>query len=95
MNALQVIVLTCFCVCLASIVIPSLPVNLKSVAALFAVILNAAVTSVPAINALLGHTMSVSLDGGANMGNILLEIDPLSAWFILIINFILQLAYYL
>jgi hydrogenase-4 component B len=86
MNALLVIALTCCCVCLAAILIPFLPVKLKSVAALSAIILNAAVTSVPAISALLGHTFSVSLDGGANLGNILFEIDPLSAWFILIIN---------
>ncbi len=86
MNALQVIFFTSCCVCLAAILIPFLPANLKSVAALFAVILNAAVTSVPAVAALLGHASSVTLDGGANMGNILFAIDPLSAWFILIIN---------
>ena len=86
MNALHVIALTCCVVFLATILIPFLPVNMKSVSALIAVILNAAVTSVPAINSLLGHTMSVNLYGGANMGNILFEIDPLSAWFILIIN---------
>jgi hydrogenase-4 component B len=86
MNALQVIAFTCCCVCLAAILIPFLPVKLKSVAALFAVILNAAVTSVPAISALLGNSMSVSLNGGAHIGNILFVIDPLSAWFILIIN---------
>ena len=86
MNALQVIAFTCCCVCLASVLIPFLPVKLKSVAALFAVIMNAAVTSVPAIAALLGRTMSVSLDGGAHIGNILFSMDPLSAWFILIIN---------
>ena len=30
--------------------------------------------------------MSVNIDGGANLGSILFQIDPLSAWFILIIN---------
>jgi formate hydrogenlyase subunit 3/multisubunit Na+/H+ antiporter MnhD subunit len=86
MNALQVIALTCCCVCLAAILIPFLPVKLKSVTALSILIANAALTSVPAIRALLGHPFSVSLDGGVNIGNILFEIDPLSAWFILIIN---------
>jgi formate hydrogenlyase subunit 3/multisubunit Na+/H+ antiporter MnhD subunit len=86
MNALQVIALTCCCVCLAAILIPFLSVRLKSVAAFCIIIINAAVTSVPAINALLGHSFSVNLNGGANLGTILFEIDPLSAWFILIIN---------
>ncbi len=86
MNALQVIALTSCCVCIAAILIPFLPVKLKSVAALLAVMMNAAVTSVPAIRALLGHTLSASINGGASMGSILFRIDPLSAWFILIIN---------
>ncbi|MBN1144410.1 MAG: hypothetical protein JXA72_08300 [Bacteroidales bacterium] len=76
----------CGFVVLSILLIPLLRANLKSVTALFLIFLNALLTSVPAIGALLGNTFTLEIFGGLNFGNILLEIDPLSAWFILIVN---------
>jgi hydrogenase-4 component B len=59
---------------------------MRSSIAIFVIILNALVTTLPAISVLLGNDFSFSVYGGPNLGNILFEIDPLSAWFILIIN---------
>jgi hydrogenase-4 component B len=86
MNAEFVIIFTCCCVCAAALLIPRLPANLKSVASLAAIMLNALATSIPAVLVLMGHPFSVMIHGGFNIGNILFEIDPLSAWFILIVN---------
>ncbi|MFO7369905.1 MAG: proton-conducting transporter membrane subunit [Bacteroidales bacterium] len=77
---------TCGFVVLSILLIPLLRANLKSVTALFLIFLNALLTSVPAIAALLGKSFTLEIFGGPNFGNILLEIDPLSAWFILIVN---------
>jgi hydrogenase-4 component B len=59
---------------------------MKSFFVLLIVILIALVTSIPAVGVLLGQDFSLTLRGGHSLGRILLEIDPLSAWFILIIN---------
>lgn len=86
MNPEFLVVGTCGFVVLSILLIPLLRANLKSVTALVLILLNALLTSFPAIRALQGNTFTYDLFGGLNFGNILLEIDPLSAWFILIIN---------
>jgi hydrogenase-4 component B len=58
----------------------------KSLFAILAVTLVAIISSIPAVKVLSGDQFSISVDGGNTFGNILLEIDSLSAWFILIIN---------
>ena len=72
---------------LAVIVLLFVPVNMKAYAASSAVVLNAIVTSWLAIVVLAGQTVSFTFYGGSIMGDILIRIDELSAWFILIINF--------
>lgn len=66
--------------------IPLLPSKIKAFSNLLFVFLVAITTSIPAINALLGNSMDISLPGSAFFGDIPLRIDALSAWFILIIN---------
>jgi len=72
---------------LAVIVLLFVPVKLKANAAIVAVVANAIVTSALAIQALSGQPVSFVFAGGSTMGDILIRIDELSAWFILIINF--------
>ena len=72
---------------LAIIVLLLVPVNIKAYAASCAVVLNAIVTSWLAIVVLAGQTISFTFYGGSIMGDIIIRIDELSAWFILIINF--------
>jgi formate hydrogenlyase subunit 3/multisubunit Na+/H+ antiporter MnhD subunit len=76
----------CMLVALAMMIIPVLPAGLKSLTALGFIILNALITSIPAILVLAGAGFSFSFDGGASFGNIDVTLDPLSAWFVLIIN---------
>ncbi len=72
---------------LAVIVLLFVPVKYKATAAILAVVANAIVTSGLAIHALGGQPVSYVFAGGSIMGDILIRIDELSAWFILIINF--------
>jgi hydrogenase-4 component B len=69
--------------------IPLVPARSKSFVALIAVVLTACITSIPAIQAVLGNNFSFTVNGGSVLGDILFSFDPLSAWFILIINFTL------
>lgn len=64
------------------------PVNRKSYIAVLFVIINAVFTSIPAVHVILGNTIDFSIAGIQLFGPIPLRIDSLSAWFILIINFI-------
>jgi len=66
--------------------IPLLPSKIKAFSNFLFVFLVAITTSIPAINALLGNPMDITLPGSAFFGDIPLRIDALSAWFILIIN---------
>ena len=72
---------------LAIIVLLLVPTNIKAPVAAFAVVANAITTSWLAIAALSGQLISFTFDGGISMGDIIIRIDELSAWFILIINF--------
>ncbi|MBW6492486.1 MAG: hypothetical protein K0B15_14980 [Lentimicrobium sp.] len=71
----------------ALFVIYFVPKNSKSLIAIAAVLLNAGVTSWIALPAIFGHAFELTLNAGSFLGNILIRIDDLSAWFILIINF--------
>ncbi len=71
---------------LACLVIPFLSFGKKSLGGAVCVFMNATITSYSAIHVLLGDTIESTINGGMVFGNILLQIDPLSAWFILIIN---------
>lgn len=86
MNPASIITVICLSSGVSFLLIPLLPARYKSLTALLVIALNAVITSYPALRVLLGDTFSILLDGGNVFGNILVEIDPLSAWFVLIIN---------
>ena len=71
---------------LACLVLPFLANHKKSIAGGVFVSVNVALTSVAAWQALLGQTVEFTIYGGMVFGDIPLRVDPLSAWFILIVN---------
>ena len=71
---------------LACLVLPFLPNHKKSIGGCVFVLLNAAITSVPAWQALVGQSVEFTVYGGIVFGDIPMRIDPLSAWFMLIVN---------
>jgi hydrogenase-4 component B len=69
------------------LIIPFLPAGKKPIAGFLIVLLNALFTSIPAIHGLFGNiTIQNSLLLGYPFENIPMQIDPLAAWFMLIIN---------
>lgn len=68
------------------IFILSVPAALRSRITFLFVLMVAVVTSVPAVNALTGNNIDISVINNAVFGKITLHIDRLSSWFILIIN---------
>src|ERR1035437_9117350 len=72
---------------LAVIALMLVPANFKAYTAAFGVVSIAITTSWLAILALTGQLVSFTFYGGYIMGDILIRVDQLSAWFILIINF--------
>jgi len=72
---------------LAVIVLLFVPVNMKAYTAAIGVVGNAIATSWLAILVLGGQAISFTFYGGSIMGDVIIRIDELSAWFILIINF--------
>lgn len=66
---------------------PVVPARTRSVVSLVFVLLNAALTSVPAFEALAGRPLDVVFEGTPFFGIVPLRLDALSAWFVLIINF--------
>ena len=71
---------------LACLVLPFLANHQKSIAGCVFVLVNAAITSIVAWQALLGQTVEFTINGGMVFGDIPMRIDPLSAWFMLIVN---------
>lgn len=74
-------------VLLAVIALLLVPANWKANTAAFTVVANAICTSWLAILALTGQLVSFTFYGGSIMGDVIIRVDELSAWFILIINF--------
>ena len=72
---------------IAICLIPFLKMGGKAIAVYAAVSLIAILTSFVAIEALLGKTFNCTLPGSFISGPIRLQVDALSAWFMLIINF--------
>jgi len=66
--------------------IPFLPHSIRAKVNFLFVLLISVVTSIPAVNALTGNTVSVVISQTLVFGNTSFYIDSLSAWFILIIN---------
>jgi hydrogenase-4 component B len=71
---------------LACLVLPFLPNHKRSIGGFLFVLVNAAITSVPAWQALIGQSVEFTFYGGIIFGDITMRIDPLSAWFMLIVN---------
>lgn len=67
--------------------IPFVPANKKGFIAIAGIVVNAVLSSFPAIQALSGEAVNLGFYGGAVFGNIAVRIDALSGWFILIMNF--------
>ncbi len=63
------------------------PVKIKPVIAALIVILNAVLTSLPSLVSPGGDSVQLLLRGSDYWGDISIQIDKLSAWFILIVNF--------
>ncbi|MCX6257571.1 MAG: proton-conducting transporter membrane subunit [Bacteroidia bacterium] len=64
-----------------------LPVRLKAAIGLLTVLVNAIISSLPAVRAIGGNSTAMVMSGSFIFGDIPLRIDALSGWFILIINF--------
>lgn len=86
MDIRYLIIYPLFFLLLACLAIPLLPASRKSNTALFFVFLNAVMTTVISVRSLGGESTAFSLDGGLVFGDIAMRVDPLSAWFILLIN---------
>ncbi|MFA6582008.1 MAG: proton-conducting transporter membrane subunit [Paludibacter sp.] len=72
---------------LGALTIYFVPANKKATLATIAVVANSIVTGWLAILALTGQIVSFTFNGGGIMGDVIIRVDELSAWFILIINF--------
>ena len=68
--------------------VPFVPNRMKGYAALFASLCVTVVSSAAAASALSGNTVDGTIAGDFIWGNLSFVVDPLSAWFILIINLI-------
>lgn len=68
------------------ILIPFLPHSIRARANFVFVFFIAAITSIPAVKALVGNAVDIEITKTLVFGKILLHIDSLSSWFILIIN---------
>lgn len=66
--------------------IPILPTGARSITTFLIVLVNAILTSLPALAAMSGQPMDVVLQGGPFFGDVALRLDALSAWFVLIVN---------
>jgi hydrogenase-4 component B len=80
-NILIIILLT------ALLAILSVNTKIKGVITVSAVIVIALVSSIVAVRALFGNSYEILFSGTSLFGNVPVRIDPLSAWFILTINF--------
>jgi hydrogenase-4 component B len=70
------------------LIIPFVPLKIKPVICIVAVSLTALLSSIPAAYGFANGGIEILVSGGSFLGSIPLRIDALSAWFIIIINFI-------
>ena len=59
----------------------------KGVVAVGGIVALSVISSVPAVNALMGKPLEILFSGSYVTGQVPVVVDPLSAWFILVINF--------
>lgn len=84
MNLVRAFILVLF---IAICLIPSLKLKGKAIVVYSAICIIAFLSSYAAFGALTGQNFDLTLQGSLITGNIHLQIDALSAWFLLIINF--------
>jgi hydrogenase-4 component B len=76
-------------ICISGVLlIPFLPVKMKGIAAMAAILINTIISGYLAVLSLTGQLISYSMPGSLITGPIPIRIDALSGWFILIINFV-------
>ncbi|MFA5418503.1 MAG: proton-conducting transporter membrane subunit, partial [Bacteroidales bacterium] len=73
---------------LVVITLPFAGVKYKGMIVYLAIILNVILSGYQAVQALSGHPFEIIFPGSAFTGTVALRMDALSAWFIIIINFI-------
>lgn len=86
LSTFQLLILSTFLLATGIILIPFIPTKGKAVFNFIFVLLIAVITSIPALEALSGKALDITISGTVFFGDIPLRIDGLSAWFILIIN---------
>ena len=87
MNYMYLLLLSIVITFFGVIVICLTPSVIKSYVNLSSVCLVAILTSIPAINVILGSELNLIFQCSAFFGPIAIQMDALSAWFVLIINF--------
>ena len=73
---------------LVIIAVPFLPTGMRGAAFFVALLLNVVLSSVVAVNVLVGNPVELLFSGSLVTGTIPIRIDALSGWFMLIINFV-------
>ena len=87
MGSVQLIIATLILTGAGMALIPLAPTRARAAICFGFVLLNAVLTSVPAVQALTGSPLNFVMEGPSFFGSIPVRLDALSAWFVLIINF--------
>lgn len=72
---------------IAALALTKAAVRVKGWLAVGGLLVVSAITSIIAVRSLLGYLFQVTLAGGPVFGDITIKADPLSAWFLLLMNF--------
>lgn len=72
---------------LATVVVGIVAPRAKGIVAICGIVAMAAISAIPAVDALLGNTHTYNFAGSYVTGPISLVVDPISAWFMLVISF--------
>ncbi len=86
MGSVQLVVSSLILTSVGIVLIPLFPSKIKAVINFIFVLFIASVTSILAVNVLIGNPFEMIIAGPPFFGNVPLRIDALSAWFMLIIN---------
>ncbi len=87
MDNVQLVIATLFLTVAGMVINSLLPSGIRATASFIFILINAVLTSIPALDALGGHPLDVVFQGTPFLGNVPFRMDALSAWFVLIVNF--------
>jgi len=87
MDNVQLVVATLFFTIGGMAIVPLLPAGIRATANFIFILINAVLTSIPALDALRGQPLDVVFQGTSFLENVPVRMDALSAWFVLIVNF--------